>query len=200
MSGIYGITNLVTGKVYVGKATSPKNRFCRHRYLLNSNNHWNQYLQSSWKKHGKNVFEFKMLEECAVDQLPLREQAWIDKLSPNVYNLDKNVANKRQDKNPFFGKKHTDAAKEKMATAKIGKYFGQDNPNYGKTVSPETKLKMSINRATKLNVESVLEIKRQLSLGYKHQYIDDQFKVSRTVITRIGTGNRWKHVELGKGE
>ena len=195
MGSIYGIENLVNNKVYVGKAVDPKDRFRRHRYLLNANKHWNQYLQNSWNKHGKACFKFAVLEECSVDAMPVKEQEWIDKLGSRVYNLDKNVADKRQDKNPFFGKKHSEETRKKMSAAKAGMYIGSENPNYGKVVSPETKHKMGVNRATKLTVESVLEIKRLLAFGRKHQEIADQFKVARTVVTRINTGERWGHIQ-----
>jgi len=140
-------------------------------------------------------FKFAVLEECSVDAMPVKEQEWIDKLGSRVYNLDKNVADKRQDKNPFFGKKHSEETRKKMSAAKAGMYIGSENPNYGKVVSPETKHKMGVNRATKLTVESVLEIKRLLAFGRKHQEIADQFKVARTVVTRINTGERWGHIQ-----
>ena len=42
------------------------------------------------------------------------------------------------DKNPMFGRKHTEQSKERMSENRIGKCVGQDNPFYGKTHSIET--------------------------------------------------------------
>lgn len=45
--------------------------------------------------------------------------------------------------NPFYGHKHTDETKRKIAEARKGKYFGANCPVYGKHLSLETKQKLS---------------------------------------------------------
>ena len=41
--------------------------------------HVNPHLQSAWNKHGKEQFEFSVLEECDKSQIRLREQDILDK-------------------------------------------------------------------------------------------------------------------------
>ena len=61
-SGIYGIFNLINGKVYVGKASNINSRFRSHKSLLNKGVHYNAYLQHSWNKYGKSNFKFDIIE------------------------------------------------------------------------------------------------------------------------------------------
>ena len=77
---VYKITNVVTGRVYVGSTTdSFRHRWYAHRYELNRNTHGNAYLQNSWNKYGEEAFEFTVLEElCDVGMIYEREQYWID--------------------------------------------------------------------------------------------------------------------------
>lgn len=87
-SGIYAITNLSNGKVYVGSAVNLKTRKRVHFNNLRKNKHHNVYLQNSFNKHGENSFEFSILEYVTLDRLIIREQHWIDQYDFNVlYNL-----------------------------------------------------------------------------------------------------------------
>ena len=89
-TGIYAITNTVTGKSYVGSAVNIRTRFAVHRNQLNAHRHCNPKLQNSWNKHGLYAFEFRVLEHCEKTVLAEREQHWMDALDAvtcgyNVY-------------------------------------------------------------------------------------------------------------------
>lgn len=61
--GIYRITNIISGKTYIGK--TGKNfgeRWNCHRAQLNGGYHDNPYLQRAWNKYGENSFEFAVVE------------------------------------------------------------------------------------------------------------------------------------------
>lgn len=77
-SGIYQIQNTVTGKLYIGSATSIRQRIYWHIRNLNKNSHHSIKLQRSWIKHGADKFEFKIVELCTIDNLAIREQYWLD--------------------------------------------------------------------------------------------------------------------------
>jgi hypothetical protein len=47
------------------------------------------------------------------------------------------------EKNPFYGKTHSEESKRKMSDAKVGTQAGEDNPFYGKTHTEESLRKMS---------------------------------------------------------
>lgn len=87
MIGIYKITNLTNGKVYVGQSIHIEQRFKEHEYSLCNNRHDNRYLQAAWNKYGKASFMFEVIEECRVDELDARETYWKQYHDPNTYNL-----------------------------------------------------------------------------------------------------------------
>ena len=84
MIGIYKITNLDNGKMYVGQAVDIKKRWREHTLALNKNQHDNRRLQNSWNVHGEDRYEFSVIEECDIDELDDLEIYWIDKLRTYV--------------------------------------------------------------------------------------------------------------------
>lgn len=197
MPVIYGIRNKTTGRIYVGKTVNVRKRFVRHKTLLKNNKHWNCCLQRSYNRHGSAVFEYVILEECQENALAECEQKWINDNKPNLYNEDLYVIDKNGSNNGFAGKRHSFQSKMKMSEAKLGKYIGPDNPNFGNTWSESQKNKMrgSNNKTAKLTEADVSEIKQLLRSGLKHQEIASHYRVSRTVITRINTGTRWSYIK-----
>ena len=83
-TGIYKITNLDNGKMYVGQARDIYYRWSQHKSNLRSNSHENAKLQNSWNLHGENAFEFSVIEECSKDKLDEREIFWILELNTYV--------------------------------------------------------------------------------------------------------------------
>ena len=62
-SGIYRITNLETGAMYIGRtAETFASRWGRHSRELKVGRHKNVHLQRSYDKHGPSAFEYKILE------------------------------------------------------------------------------------------------------------------------------------------
>lgn len=81
-SGIYKITCLPTGKVYVGSAYDIAKRWSQHRQSLNTHHHCNDYLQAAWEKYGEQSFICEILERVERVDLYVREQHWLDALLP----------------------------------------------------------------------------------------------------------------------
>lgn len=83
---IYKITNLVTGKIYIGQRTS-KTLPERDRHYMGPG----VKLSNSKKKHGIENFEKEILEVCTKENLNEREIFWIkelDSMNPEIgYNL-----------------------------------------------------------------------------------------------------------------
>jgi group I intron endonuclease len=70
--GIYLITNVETGVVYVGQSVNIKTRWGIHRSTLNRQKHSNCYLQSAWLRHGPDSFVFSIyrdMSDVGLDQL-----------------------------------------------------------------------------------------------------------------------------------
>src|SRR5688572_20885127 len=93
-SGIYLITNLSNGKVYVGSSDQLKRRKYLHFYRLKRGNHANPHLQNAWNHYGEHVFTFQVIEYVlpVKEILEAREAWWVkyyfDSISPDKgYNL-----------------------------------------------------------------------------------------------------------------
>ena len=134
---IYQIRHIVSGKVYVGSAVSPRNRWRNHRNMLQNGNHPNRYLQNAWNKHGAAAFVFEILEPVLfIEDLITREQYWIDKLKASAnghgYNItptagsllgarwteEQRTRRVEQFKDPAFKAKYSDAKKAHFADPK----------------------------------------------------------------------------------
>lgn len=76
-SGIYTITNLVNGKMYLGQTTNLIERWKKgHLVTLRRKAHSNTYLQRAWNKYGESNFIWEELEECDEKYLHSQEHYW----------------------------------------------------------------------------------------------------------------------------
>lgn len=88
--GVYKITNLVTGKIYIGSTKSQGkrkpnengfyNRFRTHLTSLKKNKHSNKHLQRSWNKYSLACWKFEVIEVCNEEMCIEREQYYLDTL------------------------------------------------------------------------------------------------------------------------
>ena len=84
-SGIYKITNIITGDFYIGSTKHFNKREWQHFNMLNKGNHKNSHLQCSYNKHGKEAFKFEIICKCS-DEIKLKLEQWyLDNLKP-TYN------------------------------------------------------------------------------------------------------------------
>jgi hypothetical protein len=116
VSGIYKITCTVNNKIYIGSAKNIRTRCIHHKSKLKHNKHSNPYLQKAYNKHGKHNFSWKVIEECSVSDLLIREQYYINTLIPfndRGYNISVTASN------PMMGRKHTTLTKIKQREAGI---------------------------------------------------------------------------------
>ena len=79
MCGIYKITNLINGKIYVGKSIDIQRRFRSHinESLDENKPSYHHAIHRAMRKYGSDNFSFDILEECTEDKLNEREIYWI---------------------------------------------------------------------------------------------------------------------------
>ncbi len=116
-SGVYGITNLKNGKLYVGSSADLRRREADHTRALRGGYHPVPYLQNSWNKHGENNFSFVTLENCHPELCVVVEQKWLDKLRTFEF---ANGYNRSPTAGSTLGFKHTSSTKKKMADRMLG--------------------------------------------------------------------------------
>lgn len=161
-SGVYGIYNSITGKIYVGSAIKLHRRIVDHIYFLNLGKHHSVLLQRAWIKYGAEAFELLVLEYVKYkNELVDREQYWMDLTNcydPKCgYNISPTAGN-------CLGVKHSDeikAARSKSLTGIIR--------------SPETRAKISAARkGVKIHSE---EAKLKISLAGKNRQVSEATKL-----------------------
>lgn len=92
--GVYKITNIVTGKYYIGSSKNVRARFYGHLSQLKNNKHHNKHLQSSFNTYGETVFVFEVLEyfyNLTISDLRAKEQEYFDAIIDWAvcYNMDR---------------------------------------------------------------------------------------------------------------
>lgn len=90
MIGIYRVTNLITGELYVGQSSNIRKRWIDHknRYKNPKSIDYNSRLYNDMRIYGIDNFEFSVIEECNRDELLDKEKFWVAKLDSydNGYN------------------------------------------------------------------------------------------------------------------
>lgn len=178
-SGIYRLTNKITGDFYIGQSINLSARFTHYfnlSYLISKNN---LVISRALLKYGYSNFSVEILEYCDKSVLSEREQYYFDKLNP-IYNTLKiagsssgfkqseETKNKISqslkgrfigDKSSSFGKKATDYTKELMSSKKSL----ENNPMFGKVHSEET---INLMRAKKIGQIASEETKLLMSQAH----------------------------------
>ncbi|PHM07588.1 GIY-YIG nuclease family protein, partial [Nostoc sp. 'Peltigera malacea cyanobiont' DB3992] len=62
-SGIYAISHISSGKVYIGSSKNLLKRWMQHKALLKKGTHHSWKLQADWNAYGENSFDIFILEE-----------------------------------------------------------------------------------------------------------------------------------------
>ena len=68
MIGVYKITNIINGKVYIGESLNIERRWDEHKLELENGTHHSFKLQNDYNEYGKNNFIFEVLKEIDEDK------------------------------------------------------------------------------------------------------------------------------------
>ena len=85
ISGVYKITNSITGDFYIGSSKDVNQRWESHKWQSTWKKYPNNTLYLDFQKYGLNKFAFEILEEVEECSLKEAEQQLIEKLQP-TYN------------------------------------------------------------------------------------------------------------------
>ncbi|MCK1543280.1 GIY-YIG nuclease family protein [Bradyrhizobium sp. 179] len=160
--GVYGIRCLANGRIYVGSARKIKDRWRHHCWALQRQRHGNRHLQAAWLKYEESSFEFIVLEEVSdVEQLVVREQAWLDQF-PNKFNIRIRAESNRGFRHSLEwrrrakGRKHSLETRLRLSELKTGLSLSEETKGkirqakIGTKMSEAARGKMSDSRFGKL--------------------------------------------------
>jgi group I intron endonuclease len=169
---VYKIENIKSGYRYIGGTINYIHRRRQHLSNLSKNVHFSKHLQIDYNNEGKQFFVFSIIEMVSIEDLNTREEYWIKALNPEYNSSTKargwdyieettknkiSAAVKKLWDDPEYREKHSkprnwkngvpnrkgaklsDETKDKIRQANLG----ENNPNYGKTRSKESRLKMA---------------------------------------------------------
>lgn len=84
-TGIYKITNLITGMIYIGQSVNIADRFKAHIKAGLGIDSSNNELYTAMKQYGVENFTFEILEECSRADLNEQEKFWIKYYQSNSF-------------------------------------------------------------------------------------------------------------------
>lgn len=159
---IYKITNNINGKIYIGK------RSCKCDIIVDTYFGSGIALKSAIKKYGKENFTKTILNICESDK--------------EAYEIEKKIVD-------IDFLKRTDTYN--LCGGGIGPGFGEVHPSFGKPLSEETKLKISVNHSRHFKGKHhSQESKEKLSINcvsFKGKHHTDE---SKTKMSISQTGKR----------
>lgn len=189
-TGVYTITNTVSGKQYVGSAASSfRSRWLTHIGQLRKGKHQNTRLQRAFNKYGESNFVFEVCVECSPEMCIEQEQLVLAsrlRIGRELcYNICINAGSTR-------GTKASAETRMKLSLAFKGRKQSKEwvekrTSGYrGRPLTAETRAKLSAaNRGQKLTPEAIA--KRTIS---RQGYV-----MSEATKAKIGEANRGR----GKG-
>jgi group I intron endonuclease len=191
-SGIYRI-DLGNGNFYIGSAANFTKRKSKHRNELKHKIHRNTRMQNCWNKY--QIFKFIILEECAKNDLIVREQFYIDQNrdNPKMTNICLVAGSS-------LGRIASIETRTKMSAAAKNKVVSAETrAKLSKRVySAETRAKLSA--IAKCRVHSV-ETRKKISVAKQNVSDETRAKLSRWERTseycaKISAANKGKKLSV----
>jgi len=204
---VYKITNMVNGKIYIGKAEkSIQERFLAH--IDCAKKKVNKHLYDAMNHYGFQNFDVNMVEKCnSIKELNEKEMYWIKFFNSTDKNIGYNIALggtggdtftsqstlrkkeicKKRSKSMIGknkGKKLSQETKEKLRIAFTGKH-----------PSIEARKKMSASAKIAQNRPEVKEKRSKSMTGKKHSP-ETNLKVSKVLKGKLFTEEHLKNVRL----
>jgi group I intron endonuclease len=218
--GVYTITHVTSGRIYVGSSVHILSRWADHLTKLRHGTHEDSYLQATWTKYGESEFEFKIVVVSTREEVHNDERLWMEQtnclnrsIGFNIHpdpmgrtGLPLSEEHKQKVSNSLKGRIFSDEHRKKLSDA--GK--GVAKPprvieavraaNTGKPLSIAHRAKISKqslgsgNGNSKVDESIIRAIKDDLVYGYYKTTIAVKYGLGNTTIGRILNGLSWKHV------
>ena len=147
IAGVYKITNEINGKLYIGSSYDLEGRYIIHKRELLKNEHHSKKLQNAWNKYKKERFNFEIIHTLQFAEIFNKEElrkelVFIEQLYLNALlfaNEDNNKFQKlgyniRRVASSSLGATLTSEQKANASFIRKGKYAGDSNSMYGRSL------------------------------------------------------------------
>ena len=158
ISGVYKITNTITGDFYIGSSKNVKKRWADHKCKSTWNKCPNNPMYIDMRKYGLDKFEFEILAEVEEDSLKETEQQFIEKLNPIYNNRNANgwdieriketrrKVSKEYEKTDKRKKYKKEYMKEYQKSDKYREYHREYHKEYKKTDKGKESRRKAVNK------------------------------------------------------
>lgn len=187
-SGIYKITCIANGKIYIGSSINIKRRWDEHRRHLRSGCHHNSLLQNAYNKYGEDVFIIEVIELIMPWVLIDMENYWLATLKPYQRDIGFNIGEKAEA--GMKGRKHTPETLVKLTAASTGHIHTSEHKEKiamalrGKRKNPEAIAKTAAFHKGRKRSPETVERLRVAKTGFRHSN-DSRAKMSLAQKGRI---------------
>jgi group I intron endonuclease len=123
--GIYCIENMINNKKYVGQSDHMYRRFKDHISHLRRNKEPSMVLQNAWNKYGEKSFSFYIIAECKVEELNNLEIFYIKTLESHCSQNGYNIS--WGGNAPLKGRTLSEETRKKLSIARTGIKFDEDH-------------------------------------------------------------------------
>ena len=121
ISGVYKITNTITGDFYIGSSNDVKRRWKEHKCTSRWNKCPNNPMYIDMRKYGVDKFEMQIIAEVEEEKLKETEQQFIEKLNP-TYNSC-NAKGRNIERRKKYCKEYEKSDKRKKAKKEYNKKY-----------------------------------------------------------------------------
>ena len=169
ISGIYKITNTITGDFYIGSSKDVKRRWNEHKWPSSWKRFPNNPMYIDMQKYGVDKFEFQILEEVEESFLKEAEQQFIEKLKPTYNNYNAKGFDFERYKEYQNEYKKTEKYKEYQKEYKKSDKYKEYQKEYQKSDKGKKSQKEYNNQLCSYNGETITL--RALSMRFRRKGI-----------------------------